>query len=99
MDHRAKKGEVATGTEGQPIIRHRRGAREARIAVNDLRAVLLSRLDDPLKSDGMILRHRLSHEEDCVGIGEILLRGRRAAPPKRGAQTGHRGAMSYSGLI
>ena len=30
---------------------------------------------------------------------EILLRRRRAAAPERGAQTGHRGAMSYPGLV
>ena len=32
-------------------------------------------------------------------LREILLRGGRAAAPERGAQTGHRGAVSYPGLV
>ena len=59
----------------------------------------LARLHDPLEADRMVLGHRRSHDQDRVGVGEVLLRGRRAAASERGAQTGHGGAMSYTGLV
>src|SRR4029453_5998347 len=61
-------------------------------------AVLL-RLDDPSEPDGMRLGHRRPDDQNRVRVDEILLRRRRAAAPERGAQTGHRGAMSYPGLV
>src|SRR5581483_3513274 len=72
--------------------------REARINVNDLGAAL-ARLYHPLKTDRMIFRHRRSHDEDSVGVAQILLRSGRAAAPERSAQTGHCRAVSYTGLI
>ena len=51
------------------------------------------------KPTGCVLGHRRAHDQDRVGVREILLRRRRAAAPERGAQTGHRGAMSYPGLV
>src|SRR5207237_5420056 len=74
-------------------------AREPWIDVDDLRATFLSRFDDPLKSDRMVLGHRRSHDQDGVSIGQVLLRGRGAPAPERGAQTGHGGAVSYPGLV
>src|SRR3954454_17349702 len=67
--------------------------------MDDRRAILFTRLDHPLKSDRMVLRHRRSHDQDGVGVGEVLLRGRRAATPERRPQTGDGGAMSYPGLV
>src|SRR6266702_76142 len=66
--------------------------------MNDLRPAL-ARLNHPLKSHGMVLRHRRSHDEDGVSVAEILLRGGRAAASEGSAQTGHGRAMSYTGLI
>ena len=64
-----------------------------------VRAVLSRAFDHPLEADGMVLGHRRAHDQDRVRVREILLRRRCAAAPERGAQTGHRGAMSYPGLI
>src|SRR6266545_4588320 len=47
----------------------------------------------------MVLRHRRAHDQNRVGVGEVLLRGGGAAAAERGSQTGHRGAVSYPGLI
>ena len=47
----------------------------------------------------MIFCHRRSHDQDCVGVTQILLCCRRAAAPKGSAQTGHRGAVSYTSLV
>ena len=73
-------------------------AREARIDVNDLGAAL-ARLHHPLEADRMVFRHIGSHDQDAVGVLQILLGGRRTAAAEGGAQTGHGRAMSYSGLI
>ena len=62
-------------------------------------APLLARLHHPLEADGMVLGHRRAHDEDGVGVGQILLRGGGAAASERCAQTGHGGAVSYPGLV
>ena len=82
VDHRAEKREIASGAQRQPVVGHRRRPIESRIDVNDLRAVFLARLDGPLKSDGMVFRHRRSHDQNGVGVCEVLLRGGGAAAPE-----------------
>ena len=62
-------------------------------------APLLARFHHPLKSDRMIFGHGRSHDQNRVGVLQILLRRRGAAASEGGAQTGHRGAMSYPGLV
>jgi hypothetical protein len=47
----------------------------------------------------VVLRHRRSHDQDCVRIAEVLLCSSRAAAPERDAQTGHRRTMSNSSLV
>src|SRR5436305_6638189 len=66
--------------------------------MNDGGAVFL-RLHYPAEPDGMRLRHGRAFDQDAVGAREILLRGRSSAPAEGGAQTGHRAAMSYPGLV
>ena len=80
------------------LRRHRARAREARIDVDHLRAAL-ARLHHPLEPDRMVLRHVRAHDHDAVGVLQVLLERRRAAASERGAQTGHRGAMSNAGLV
>src|SRR6266571_8767417 len=66
--------------------------------MDDGRAALL-RLHHPSKSDRMRFGHRRAFDQNAIRVGEILLRGRSSAPAKGGAQTGHRAAMSYPGLV
>lgn len=66
--------------------------------MNDLCALLAS-FDHPLKANRMVLRHGGAHDENGIGIAEILLCGGRAAASERCAQTGHGRAMSYTRLI
>ena len=47
----------------------------------------------------MVLRHRRSHDQDCVGVTQVLLRSGSAASSKARPQTGDRGAVSYTGLV
>ena len=98
VDQAPEKEDVRARAQRCPDIRTRRGARKARVDMDHFPAPL-TRLHHPLKPDRMLLRHRRTHDHDCVGIcqrGEC--RGC-AAPSYRGAQTGHRGAMSNSGLV
>src|SRR6266700_6106372 len=66
--------------------------------MDDGRAALL-RLHHPSKSYRMRFGHRGAFDQNAVGIGQILLRGRSSAPAEGGAQTGHRAAMSYPRLV
>src|SRR5205085_11793390 len=66
--------------------------------MDDGRAALL-RLHHPSKSDRMRFGHRRAFDQDAIGVGQILLRGRSSAPAEGGAQTGHRAAMSYPRLV
>ena len=51
------------------------------------------------KTDRVVLGHVGAHDDYAVGVSEIILRGGRASASQPGAQTGHRRAMSYTGLI
>src|SRR5262252_6503489 len=62
------------------------------------RAALLC-FHDPAKTDRMRFGHGRAFDQNAIGVGEILLRGCSSAPAKGGAQTGHRAAMSYPGLV
>jgi hypothetical protein len=66
--------------------------------MDDGRAALL-RLHNPSKSYRVRFGHRRAFDQNAIGVREILLRGRSSAAAKRGAQTGHRAAMSYPRLI
>src|SRR6059036_1525734 len=66
--------------------------------MNDGRVAFL-RFHHPAKTDWVRLRHRRALDQNAIRIRQILLRGRSSAPAKGGAQTGHRAAMSYPGLV
>src|SRR5215216_249042 len=70
----------------------------ARIDVDDLRAAL-TRLQRPARADRVGLHERRPLDPDAVRVLEVLLVVGGAAAPERGAQTGHRGGVSYAGLV
>ena len=49
--------------------------------------------------DRVCLHERRSLDPDAVGVLEVLLEVGGAAAPERGTQTGHRGGVSYAGLV
>ncbi len=98
VDDGAEEENVAAGAQRDPDIGHGRGAGEARVDVDDPGAAL-ARRHYPLKSDRVLLRHGGAHDHDGVSVVQALLRGGGAAAAERGAQTGHRGAVSYTGLV
>ncbi len=98
MNQSSQKKNVRPGAQRNPNIRHGGSPAKARIDVNDLGAAFL-RFNHPLKANGMVLRHVRSHDQDRIRIEQILWRSRGSAASVSGAQTGHRRAMSYPGLV
>ncbi len=98
IDHAAEERDVAAGPDRDVEVTERRRPREVRVDVDQRGAAFLG-LHGPAEPDGVGLRHVRAHEQDAVAIGYILhvIGGRTAA--ERGAQTGHRGGVSSSGLI
>jgi hypothetical protein len=50
--------------------------------VNHRRFVLLTGLDHPLETNGMVFRHVGSHDQNRIGVRKVLLRSGSAAAPK-----------------
>ena len=98
VDEAAEEGDVAAGADADVDVAQRRGAREARIDVDQGRALFLG-LHRPAEADGMGLGHVRAHEQDAIAVGQVLLVGGGRAAAERGAQTGHRGAVSYPRLV
>lgn len=59
----------------------------------------LPRFHHPLKSHGMVLRHRRPHDQNRVRVTQILLRSGRPASSKTRSKTWNGGAVSYTGLV
>ena len=86
------------GADRHVQVGHRARAREPRVGMDHRRTALLG-LDDPLEADRVLLGHVRAHDQDAVGVLQVLLERGGAAAPKRGPQTGDRGAVSYAGLV
>ena len=97
-DESAEKRDVAAGADWHPNIGQRARARKSWIDMDYGRAALF-RFHYPAKTDRMRLGHGRAFDQNAIRVREILLRGRSSAPAKGGAQTGHRAAMSYPGLV
>src|SRR5579871_984284 len=94
----AEERDIATGADADVLRAHRARACEARVDVDDLRAALPG-LEHPLETHRVVLGHVRAHDHDAVGVLQVLLEVRGPASSERGAQTGHRGAVSYAGLV
>ena len=66
--------------------------------MNERRALFLG-FHGPAEADGVGFGHVGAHDDDAIAVGQILLIIRRSTAAEGGAQTGHRGAMSYPGLV
>ena len=98
-DEPAQYGNVTPGADLQMFVRHRRRAGIAGINRDELGAAIVAGLEGPLKSARVILGRVGPHDENDIGILDVLpVIGHRSAT-KRGGQTGHRGAMSYASLV
>src|SRR6266511_6489582 len=98
MDNSAKKRDVAAGADRHPDVGQGARAREAWIDMDDRSASLL-RFHHPAKTDRVRFGHGGAFDQNAIGIRQVLLRGGSSTPAEVGAQTGHRAAMSYAGLV
>src|SRR6476659_114068 len=98
IDESAEKYNVSTGADRNPDVDQCARTRKARIDMDYSGATLL-RFHDPAKTDRVRFGHGRAFDQNAIRVGEILLRGRSSAPAEGGAQTGHRAAMSYPGLV
>ena len=98
IDDAAQERDIRAGANRHIEVAERRCARKMRVDVDQCRAFLLG-LHGPSETDRVRLGHVRAHDQDAIAIGQVLLvvGGRTAA--ERGAQTGHRGGVSSSGLV
>ena len=97
-NERSEEEDVRSCAQRRPYIRAGRCPSKPRIHMNDF-AAALARLHHPLEADRMLLGHRRTDDQNCIRIGKRLLRCGCSASSYRGAQTGHRRAVSNSGLV
>src|SRR5918992_4467278 len=98
VDQPPQESDVGARPDRCVDVTHRRGAREARVDVDELGALLFGDHGVP-ETHGVGLGHVGAFDDDAVGVLQILQVGGGAAPTVRDAQTGHRRAVSYSRLV
>src|SRR5829696_1361869 len=98
VDQAPQESDVGAGPDWCVDVTHRRGAREARVDVDELGALLFGDHGVP-EANRVGLCHVGALDEDAVSVLQILQVGGGAAPTVRDAQTGHRGAVSYPRLV
>src|SRR5918997_1274163 len=79
-------------------VAHRTRTREAWVDVDELRTLLAGDHGVP-KAHRVGLGHVRALDNDAVGVLQVHEVGGGAAPTVRDAQTGHRGAVSYTRLV
>ncbi len=98
-DHAAQEGDVGSRADRRVEVGDRGGAGEARIDDDELGAVLDLRLDHPFETARMRFGGVAAHDDDHVGVLDVLPGvGHRAATECWG-QTGHRRSVSDARLI
>src|SRR5207244_11944071 len=98
VDEPAEEGDVAARPDRHIEIGGGRGAAESRVDVDDGGATF-ARLHRPAEADRVVLGHVAAHDQDRVGVGQVLLEGGGPTPYEACSQTGNRGALSYSRLV
>src|SRR5215210_4324353 len=98
VDQAPEERDIGARPDGCVDVAHRRGAREARVDVDELGALLLGDHGVP-ETHGVGLGHVGAFDDDAVSVLQILQVCGGSAPTVRDAQTGHRRAVSYSRLV
>ena len=87
------------GPDGRIVIRHRRGAREARIDDDELGLVMRLGLGHPFEAAGMRFGGIAAHDQDHIGILDVDPVIRHRSTAKRRGKTCHRRAVSHTSLV
>src|SRR5262249_45742911 len=99
VDHAGQKSDVRAGADLREVISYGRGTVETRINGNELGVAVTLRLHDEAEAHRVVFCRVAAHDQDQVGVADIgPTIGHRPAP-ESGGQTGHRRAVSYSGLL
>ena len=99
LDEAAEDGDVASGPDLQVLVGHGRRPGESRVDGDEGGPPVVTGLDGPLEPARVVLGRVGPHHQDDIGILDVLpVVGHRPAT-ERGGQTGHRGAVSYAGLM
>jgi hypothetical protein len=98
VDNAPQKNDIATRAYWYVDVRDGACAGKTRIDMNNRRAPLLG-LHHPAESHRMAFGHVGAFNNDAIGVLQILLERRRAAPAERCPQTGDGGGVSNTGLI
>ena len=77
----------------------RRRPVEARIDADELRVAVPLRLHDEAEADRVVLSRVAAHGEDDIRVADVGPAVGHRPASERGGQTGHRGAVSYPGLL
>src|SRR5207247_6905405 len=98
IDQPAEEGDVAPRPDRNVEAGACGRAAEVGIHMDHGRAFLL-RLHRPAEPNRVSFSHVAAHDQDGVGVGEVLLKRGGSASSEAGPQTGDGGAMSYAGLV
>src|SRR5918992_2919243 len=98
VDQPPQESDIGARPDRCVDVTHRRGAREARVDMDELGALLFGDHGVP-ETHGVGLRHVGAFDQDAVRVLQILQVGGGPAPTVRDAQTGHRGTVSYTRLV
>ena len=99
VDQPRQERYVGAGSNLREVIGDRSGALEARVNRNELGVAIALGLHDEAEPDRVVLRRVASHGQDDIGVGNVGPAVGHGPAPECGGQTGHRRAMSYTGLL
>ena len=99
MNQAAEKGDVRPGANLDEAIGDGRRPVEARIDAHELRVAIPLRVHDEAEPHRMVLGRVAAHGQHDVRITDVGPPIGHRAAAERGGQTGHRRAVSYSGLL
>ena len=95
----AEKRDVGAGANLDEAIGDRRRPVEARIDAHQLGVAISLRLHDETETDGMVFSRIATHRQHDIRIADVGPAVGHRSSSERGGQTGHRRAVSYSGLL
>ena len=99
VNQSTEKRNVGAGTNRHVDIGHGGGAIETGVDANQFRFSTPLGFHDETEAHGMVLGRVAAHDQNDVRIGDIRPAVGHGPPAEGGGQTGHRGAVSESGLV
>ncbi len=99
VDQPAEKRDVGAGANLDEAIGDGSRPVEARIDAHQLGVAVPPRFHHEPEADRVVLSRVAAHRQDDVRVADVGPAVGHCASSERGGQTGHRGAVSYSGLL